>query len=108
MDVLDVDGIPPNIRTFIEALERQALSLVATLNINFGFKDENVSVNMRGDENLSVDKLKSLGIPELTPKLIANAADPRRLCRSYIDEWEDFQRQMNFLFEDISSQQGKS
>lgn len=49
-----------------------------------------------------------LNIPELNGELIAQAADQLRLTAIYFEEWEDFCKKMNILYNCISSWQEKT
>ena len=120
-----------SIATFTEILRLQALSLEATLN-RLGFDDDTASVNMEdGDEDLDEDDedddddenneededdgddedwdeddedLNQCGLPESEEirEIIRHSADPIRLLRRLIEEWENFRDEMNGLFKEIS------
>lgn len=95
---------------FIDALQQQVLSLDATLNINFTSAEKNAAVNMEGDEDLAANTeniTRRLGIPELSIDLIADAADPTKLLKIAVEDWENFRSKMNLLFKEISSYRNK-
>lgn len=108
------DVTPPNIRSFIMTLEYRAIDLEGKLKFRFGSTNETASINMLGDKIrlwdriISKVKAKRLGIPELTPELIENAADPLHLYRLLLEDWGSFRDQMNLWFEHISSNQDKT
>lgn len=112
MDMLTLNCNPlssplcASIKSFIDNLQLQVLSLDATLNNNFSFADEKAAINMEGDEDLAANTeniTRRLGIPELSAELIVDAADSTRLLEIAVKEWGNFRDIMNLLFEEISS-----
>lgn len=99
-----------SIKSFIDALQFQVLSLDATLNNRFGFDDETAAINMDNDNDLDEDNanLNRLNLPELSIELIADADDPVNLLKIAVEDWGNFRSKMNILFDDISSWQGKA
>lgn len=113
-EMLNKGATPPNIRSFIMTLEYRAMDLGGKLKFRFGSTNETASINMLGDKIRLWDQVKykvrakRLGIPELTPELIENAADPLHLYRLLLEDWGSFRDQMNLWFEHISSDQDKT
>lgn len=112
MDMLTLNCNPlssslcASIKSFIDDLQLQVLSLDATLNNNFSFADENAAINMEGDEDLVTNTenvIRRLGIPELSAELIVDAADPVGLLKIAVEDWGNFRNKMNLLFKEISS-----
>ena len=103
------------IRSFIEALRIQVLSLDATLNSRFGFDDDTAFVNMEDDKDWNKnrekgcrkkgrrEKVRSTKLPDLSLDLILESANPVNLAKLAVSEWGNFQDKMNQLFSEISS-----
>lgn len=93
------------IEIFADCLLRRVLSLDARLNNQFGYDDENASVNMEKSDTGSdehIRKLKGLGVPELTDELLAETEDSLGLIKLISDnEWGKFRIHMNFLYDKI-------
>lgn len=114
MDILipysapESSSLGASIRSFIEALRMQVLSLDATLNNRFGFEDDTAAfVNMEDSAELDKDSgnMNRLHIPELSLELIEDADNPQGLLGIVVGEWGGFRNKMNFLFKEISSWQ---
>lgn len=122
MDFLVPNTAPCNdpllsaIRSFIEALRIQVLTLDTNLNSRFSFEDESASINMEDDkdwnENGSRKKNRKKGhrsnLPDLSLDLILESADPVNLAKLAVSEWGNFRDKMNLLFDEISSLQNGS
>lgn len=114
------DLLLSTIRSFIEALRIQVLSLDATLNSRFGFDNDAAFVNMEDDKDWNKNREKgrrkkgrrekgrSPKLPELSLDLILESADPVNMAKLAVLEWGNFQGKMNQLFSEISSWQIKS
>ncbi len=108
------------IRSFIEALRIQVLSLDATLNSRFGFDDDTAFVNMEDDKDWNKskekgcrktgrrEKVRSPKLPDLSLDLILESANPVNMAKLAVSEWGNFRDKMNQLFSEISSWQIKS
>ena len=101
------DSLYASMRSFIDALRIQVLTLDANLNNRFSFEDETASINMEDDKDCD-EYPNPLGLPELTPELIKSAYDPIGLTEILVRGWGNFRDKMNLLFKDISSWQSKS
>ena len=116
MDFLISNAMPCNdllcasIKSFIEALRIQVLTLDANLNSRFSFEDKSASINMEEDEDWK--KNRNSGhrskISDLSLDLILESADPVNLGKLAVSEWGNFRDKMNQLFSEISSWQFKS
>lgn len=116
MDFLIPNAVPCNnllcasIRSFIEVLRIQVLTLDANLNSRFSFEDKSASINMEEDEDWK--KNRNSGhrskISDLSLDLILESADPVNLGKLAVSEWGNFRDKMNLLFNEISSWQNKS
>lgn len=94
-----------SIRLYYDSLLKMALTLEGTLNNRFGFDDETSSINMEDDEEYNLNRHV---IPELTPELIIESANPHSLWWIYLEEWGNFRHQMAFLYKQIDSLQSES
>lgn len=99
-----------SIRSFIDALRIQVLTLDANLNRRFSFEDESASINMEDDKDWKKNRRRGHRpeLPDLSLNLILKSADPVNLGKIAVLEWGNFRDKMNRLFEDISSWQSKS
>lgn len=116
------------IKTFLDALYIEAITVEANLNITFGCDNETASFNMEGDERFPMDKARSLGVktlPEILSDLFIveddeddedddtdgdeyedgeDCDDPMWLVNLARDrDWKTFRREMNLTFEKIVS-----
>jgi len=113
-----------SIKSFSEKLYLQTTGIVACLNRNFDSSDKTASINMKEPADISKMKLRKktkphrikkpdsnrrrinrnyIAIPNISNELIDNAYDPLPLMKMAVEEWSDFCRVMNILYEEIRS-----